>query len=281
MQSPRGVKARRRHDLYMTLDPDEGVGPNNIITTGVSAERISQEFVPVITRAVSSLVSLDKDIMAIYLYGSVATGRATVPTSDLDLLVVLNDGRAEAKIRQLAAELSQSHRNIVREVAIATVVISDIWADTADGLGSRCFIKHYCVHLHGLGVHQGLQPCRATREVAWAFNHNVGESVTSAKARLAKAAGPSQVAEVCRSSARRVSLAATSLVSVAENTWTTDRQTAAKSITKLYPEWGSAAEIAVRWCVAPSNSADEVREFLNGFASWVAHELKRVCAVPP
>lgn len=264
----------------MTFDPNEGVGPDNLITTGVHAGRIPATYKTVITRVVSRLASLDDDILAIYLYGSVATGMATPPTSDLDLLAVLSKGRAEPMVRDIATELSEQHRDLVREVAIGTVLISDIWTDSVNGLGNRCFLKHYCVHLYGLDICQDVEPCRATAEVAWAFNHDIGEAVTSARTRLSNTTSPSQVSEISKAIARRVTLAATSLVSIADKTWTTDRETAARSIAKLYPGRGPSAETALRWCVAPSGNTDEVREFVDGFASWLAGELKRLYDAP-
>ncbi|MBA2311448.1 MAG: nucleotidyltransferase domain-containing protein [Actinobacteria bacterium] len=148
----------------MTFDPREGIGPDKCITTGVHPDRIPAKYGAVIDEIIPALASVDDDILAIYLYGSVATGMATPPTSDLDLLAVLNEGRAASKIRHLASELSERHRELVREVAIATVVISDTWSDSVDGLGSRCFLKHYCAHLYGLDVRQDIKPCRATPE---------------------------------------------------------------------------------------------------------------------
>lgn len=259
----------------MSLDPDEGVGPGNVITTGVRARRIPQLLSDLVTRVVTDFASID-GVVAVYLYGSVATGMVTVPTSDLDLLVVLGDETPEEGVQHIAARLSEAHQHLVREVGIAVVRASDIWADTVDGLGIRCFIKHYCIHLYGEEIHQNLEPCRASAKVAWAFNHDIGEAVASAKTQLAQAVEPTRVAEVCRSSARRVTLAATSLVSIAKTTWTTDRGTAARAIAEIYPEWAPAAQRALRWCDSPSDNAEDVREFLDSYASWVADELERL-----
>lgn len=261
--------------MWMTRDADEGIGPDNLITTGVRTDRIPQVFKNLLKQAVSDFTSID-GVVALYLYGSVATGMARVPTSDMDLLVVMRDDTSESEVRHRATQLSQAHQDLVREVGVAAVRVSDIWADTADGLGHRCFIKHYCLHLHGEEIHQSLEPCRASAEAAWAFNHDIAEAVSSAKIKLAEAVQPKQVAQLSRSSARRVTLAAASLVSIANRTWTTDRETAARAIAEIYPEWAADAQTALRWCVSPSDNPEEVRQFLDSYASWVADELKRL-----
>jgi predicted nucleotidyltransferase len=222
----------------------------------------------------SRLALLDPDIVAVYLYGSVATGRAAPPASDLDLLVVLNRGEAEAKIQSFANEISAHHLDLVREVAIATVVLGEIWSNTTDGLGIRCFIKHYCLPLHGPDLRPEIPPCAASPEVAWAFNCNIGDSVESAKSQLAAAKSPAEVERVCRASARRVTLATTSLVSIVGRTWTTSRDVAAEAMSSLYPQWARATRKALGWCDSPSQNHNEVQGFLDGFASWPAEELE-------
>jgi len=264
----------------MTVDPWEGVGPDNLITTGAHVDRIPDDYQHLVAKIVSKLVAAHEDVLAIYLYGSVATGMATPPTSDLDLLGVLDSSEGQPAIRRVATELSERHHTLVSEVSIATVTVPDVWADTVDGLGWRCFLKHYCVHLHGAKIHESIESCRATPEIAWAFNHDVAEAVSSARANLTDANSPSDVAVICRTAAKKVSLAATSLVSVAENRWTTDRATAAASIARLYPEWADMAQTALRWRVIPSGKPEEVTRFLEGYASWVADELKRLCHPP-
>jgi len=259
----------------MTHDPDEGIGPDGIITTGVRADRIPERYRDLVSRAVADLASVE-GIFSLYLYGSVATGKATAPTSDLDLLVVMKDHKPEPEVRERATHLSQRHRDLVREIGITPVPMPDILAKTVDGLGLRCFIKHYCVHLYGSPIHQRMEPCLATSEVAWAFNHDIADAVASAKTKLSEATTPDQVADVCRALTRKVTLAATSLVSMAKNIWTTDRAIATRSIAELYPEWAPAAETALRWCVSPSSNPDEVSDFINGYGSWVAYELKRL-----
>jgi predicted nucleotidyltransferase len=261
---------------WMTLDPDEGVGEDNLISTGVRADRIQAKYRPLVTLATSKLASIHRDVVAVYLYGSVATGMATPPTSDLDLLAVLKQSGVEPKIRHLAAQLSERHRDLVRYVAIAILTLAEIWSDSVDELGTRCFLKYYCLPLYGVDLRRDIDPCRATPKVAWAFNHNIAEAVASAKAQLRLAESP-QVSLICRASARRVILAATSLVSIVDKTWTTNRDVAARSIARLHLQWGSAAQAALRWC-QPFRQCSRREGVPDGFASWVADELRRQAA---
>jgi predicted nucleotidyltransferase len=253
----------------------EGIDRDGFIVTGVGADVIPVAYRPVLASCIAVLHARLTDVVVVYVYGSVATGRARQPESDIDLLVVLADHADHGVIDGIAAELSDSHSHVAREVGLAVVTLAELWADDLDGLGARCFVKHYCVPLDGDDVRALLPACRASPEVAWAFNHNTAGAVADAQRRLEQARTADEVRRVCRSAARRVTLSTTSLASIVESTWTTDRHRAAEIITIRYPRWAADAADALRWCSAPTASRGAVTAFLDGYASWVAAELER------
>lgn len=65
------------------LDPDEGIGVDGTIVTGVARERVPAIFEPTLRAITASMTE-----GTLYLYGSVATGQARPGVSDLDLLSV-------------------------------------------------------------------------------------------------------------------------------------------------------------------------------------------------
>jgi predicted nucleotidyltransferase len=256
----------------------EGLDGDGFIVTAVGADMIPVAYRPVLAACVTVLRARLADLVVVYLYGSVATGRARQPESDVDLLIVLADQAEHGVIDGIAVELSDRFRDVAREVGLAVVTLAELWADDLDGLGVRCFIKHYCVPVDGDDVRPLLAACRASPEVAWAFNHNTAVAVADAQRCLAQARTAEEVRQVCRRVARKVTLSATSLASIVESTWTTDRRRAAEIITLRYPHWTLAAADALRWCSAPTSSRAAVRAFLCGYASWVATELERQAA---
>jgi hypothetical protein len=253
----------------------EGIDRNGFIVTAADLDAIPPVYRPVLDSSVATLRARLPDLVGVYLYGSVATGRARPPDSDVDLLVVLATGAGDIGIDAVAAELSATHRDVARGIGVAVVARAELFADGLDGLGARCFVKHYCVPLHGEDLRPLLPPCRASVEVAWAFNHNTSTAVADARIRLEHSQTAEEVRQVCRSAARKITLSATSLASIVESTWTTDRHRAAEIISTRYPRWAADATDALRWCSTPTASRDSVHAFLNGYASWVASELAR------
>ncbi len=257
----------------MTADPGEGIDRAGFIVTGVAVEAIPVVYQPVLESSIGMLCARVPDLVAIYLYGSVATGQACPPGSDVDLLVVVSNRVDHRAMIATAAELSALHRGVARDVGIAVVTLTQLWADDLDGLGGRCFVKHYCVPLHGDDVRPRLPRCLASPQVAWAFNHDTSVAVADAQRRLDHAATPEEVREVCRSAARKVTLSAASLASIIEPTWTTDRNRAAQVITARHPEWARGAADRAQLVLITDRLPRRRVRVLHGFASWVASEL--------
>ena len=251
----------------------EGVDADGFIVSGADVELIPADYRPALDSAVSTLVAGVEGLISVYLYGSVATGEACIPQSDIDLLVVTVDSGSSGAVAAAAKDLCSRYRLLAREVGIAHATMPGLFGDDLDALGGRCFIKHYCVPLHGDDIRAHLPRFQPSARMAWAFNHNIAVVIDEAHQWLGTARDSDEVKSVCRSIARKVLLAAASLTSVVTSTWTTDRQRAAAAIVEHYPDWAEQSALAVRWTTAPTGEASNVRAFLDGFAVWVAREL--------
>jgi hypothetical protein len=255
---------------------DEGVDADGFIVSGADIELIPPLHRPLLESCVSSLLAGVEGLVAVYLYGSVATGRASSPDSDVDLFVVTDDNDAAAttaSIKVAAANLTAQFGHLVREVGIAHITIAALFADDIDALGSRCFIKHYCVALHGEDIASRLPAYRPSATMAWAFNHNIGDAIERARQQLDHAASGDDIQLVCRAAARKVLLAAASLASVITTSWTTDRRRGAAFLADTYREWAIDATTTLEWTTSPTDDRAAVRNFLDGFATWVAQQL--------
>ena len=76
----------------------EGVDEDGFIVSGADVELISAAYEPALDSVVSSLVENVDGQISVYLYGSVATGEACPPQSDIDVLVVTRDDRSSAAV---------------------------------------------------------------------------------------------------------------------------------------------------------------------------------------
>ena len=162
----------------------EGVDADGFIVSGADVELIPEAYRPVLESVVSTLVAAVDGLISVYLYGSVATGEACPPRSDIDVLVVTVDSSSSEAVADAAKDLSWGYRHLAREVGIAHATLPGLFGDDIDALGGRCFIKHYCVPLHGDDIRDQLPSYRPSATMAWAFNHNVADAIDEARQRL-------------------------------------------------------------------------------------------------
>ncbi len=193
----------------MVLDPDEGMAADGTIVTGVARARVPFEFEPVLQAVVDQV-----DAGSLYLYGSVATGRARPGLSDLDLLSVGFEGEAVAR------EMSRRFAKLVRGVEISGLAAGDLIGEGDEAYGNRVFLRHYCVHLAGPDLTEAWPSFPADARAARGFNGDIAAHLEAWR--------HSGIDGLARRMARKTLLALTGLVSVHEGIWTTDRVTAAR-----------------------------------------------------
>lgn len=204
-------------------DPREGVSDTGVITTGIRRDRVPPPFEGVIAAAVAATPPQ----VSLYLYGSVATGRATVPSSDVDLLSI---GLSAAVARSLSADLTERYAQVCRDVTIGPGQADEFAGDDDEAYGNRVFLRHYCVHLTGPD-HRDDHDFPPDARAARGFNGDIDRHADRWRSLI----GQRHPALLGRSVGRKTLLAVAGLVSVHDRTWTTDRATAAKRWGEISP----------------------------------------------
>src|SRR5262245_26818068 len=103
----------------MGVGGHEGVDDDGYIVSGADFGHIAAVYHPVLDSCVSALVSRVDGLVSVYVYGSVATGRASPPRSDIDLLVVTTGSDSGDAAQRVAQDLSARHRHLARDVGVA------------------------------------------------------------------------------------------------------------------------------------------------------------------
>jgi hypothetical protein len=165
----------------------------------------------------------------LYVYGSVATGVAIPGLSDVDLLTI---GAHATDAAEIAAMMSRRHAAECRAVEVAVAHRDDYVGDSDETYGNRVFLRHYCAHLAGPGTVEVSEDFPADQRAARGFNGDIGHHLQ----RWRNAVDAEPAATLGRRLARKTLLAVASLVSVHDQTWTTDRDTAAQRWALLHPE---------------------------------------------
>jgi uncharacterized protein len=233
-------------------DPREGVTPDGTIRTGASRHAIVRAYDPVLGAAVEAVTGRG----ALYVYGSVATGTAAVPTSDVDLLSV---GLPTEEAARISAELSATFQDLCREVSIAPATWQDLESDGDDGYGLRVFLRHYCVHLHGPDPAEVLPDHPADARAARGFNGDIDQHATRWRTALEEGA---DVTRLGTRVARKTLLAVAGLVSVRDGTWSTDRRGSAARWDEMEPDH-PVGEL-VSWLDTPPDDRPAVQRALDG-----------------
>jgi uncharacterized protein len=212
-------------------DPDEGVAADGTIRTGAHRDQVPSAFEPVLADAVAFAGDSGASL---YVYGSVATGTARPPSSDVDLLSI--DLREAAVLGQ---RLSARYADRCRGVEVAAAAAADFAGDTDAAYGGRVFLRHYCVHLAGPDPSAALPAFPADARAARGFNGDLGQHLRRWRRQLASGTVAADLVGV--RAARKTLLAVAGLVSVHDHTWTTDRARAVRRWSEV--ELGLAARL--------------------------------------
>jgi uncharacterized protein len=243
-------------------DPREGVTPDGLIRTGATRDAITPVWTPVLEAAVHTVA----ERASLYVYGSVATGGAQTPASDVDLLSV---GLPAVDAGRLAAELSAWFRDRCREVSIAPAAWPDLSADDDEGHGLRVFLRHYCVHLAGDDPAAALPAYAADARAARGFNGDIARHLRRWERELDDGAGTARLATRV---ARKTLLAVAGLVSVREGTWSTDRRACAATWDELEPD--APVEMLVRWLDDPPSGRAAIHHVLEAPVAQVVQRFR-------
>ncbi len=231
------------------LDPREGLTPDGLITTGADRSRVPAAYEAVLEQAVAGAAGR---VGELHLYGSVATGTARSPGSDVDLLAIDADPEEMAR---LAADLGRRFGGLCREVAVGVAQPDDYRGADDAAYGNRVFLRHYCVPLLGDDAHRSAHPFPGDRDAARGFNGDLARHLARWRA-----AEPGPV--LARRVGRKTLLAVAGLVSVADATWTTDRGTAAHRWGELRPAWREDLQRLLRWAAGTDDDPGAVRAAL-------------------
>ncbi|MDH3307647.1 MAG: nucleotidyltransferase domain-containing protein [Acidimicrobiia bacterium] len=219
-------------------DPLEGVSAAGTITTGADIARVPAPFAPVLDAAADALAD---PAVALYLYGSVATGQARPRDSDVDLLTVdLGPNDAAA----IATELTAQFPDTCRAVEIAAATGADFLGDTDAAYGGRVFLRHYCVRLRGLDHDRSTHDFPADARAARGFNGDLAAHAQRWQTAIDDAVDSGTIGRLM---ARKTLLAVAGLVSLHDRTWTTDRLLAATRWAEIEPDLAPGLAVLLDW----------------------------------
>jgi uncharacterized protein len=234
-------------------DPRERKAADGTIVTGADRRRVPAAFEPVLADAAAYAAGRGASL---YVYGSVANGTVRTGASDVDLLSV---GLVDAA--GLGRLLSARYEGLCRGVEIAGTQPADLVGDNDAAYGNRVFLRHYCVHLTGPDPSAGLPAFPADARAARGFNGDIARHHRRWQQELESGTVPAGRLGV--QAARKTLLAVAGLVSVHDQTWTTDRVRGAQRWGEIEPGLATPLGQLLSWATAQDRPAPgDVRQVL-------------------
>ena len=225
--------------------------------TGADRGRVPAAFEPVLADAAAFAAECGASL---YVYGSVANGTVRPGSSDVDLLSV---GLADADAAGIGRLLSARYEGLCRAVEIAATEPSELAGDDDASYGNRVFLRHYCIHLTGPDPSAGLPAFPADARAARGFNGDIARHRRQWQRALESGTVPADRLGV--RAARKTLLAVAGLVSVHDQTWTTDRARAVRRWGEIEPVLAAPLGQLLSWATARRRPAPgEVRQALAG-----------------
>jgi predicted nucleotidyltransferase len=196
---------QRREIEMVSLQAGYGLDRDGYIFSDVALDKIDNVYFPCIRESVEKIARLFPHLLhSIYVYGSVARGKAVVAKSDLDLLAMFNgtlSAEELAHLKILTKALSQKYHSLVRDVGIA-ILNFDCAVDPSNYY-EQAFLKELCVCVHGEDLRERFGPYKLTSEIAISFNGDISEVHTRTISRL-EAASKEEFKTLLQSFARKL-----------------------------------------------------------------------------
>ena len=208
--------------------------------------RIPDRYVGLLDVA-ATRIRTDAPEASVYVYGSVATGAARSPDSDVDLLAVgLSGDRAASIGRSMSADFSV----LCRGVEIAAAMEEDFEGADDEAYGGRVFLHHYCVRLAGPEIDRATSPFPGDQRAARGFNGDIAQHLE----RWRRSLDNTDAERLGRVAARKTLLAVAGLASVHDSIWTTDRSDAVQRWSQIHADLADSLQELLDWSSQRSNA---------------------------
>ncbi|WP_339212528.1 nucleotidyltransferase domain-containing protein [Ornithinibacillus sp. FSL M8-0202] len=260
----------------VSLRTGYGLDANGFIISDVHIDKIDNDYMACIQESVECLRKrFGQCLHSVYVYGSVARGEATRVKSDLDLLALftrkLNSDEVN-DLKKLSGELSQTYRDLVRDVGIA-VTDYDYTVDPANYY-ENAFLREICVCVYGKDVGEQFGPYKLTSEIAIQFNGDICEALNRALHRL-ETASNEEVKSFTQGFARKLIRTYYSMVMARSQVWTTRLHEQAEVAIQHFPNKESVIHTLLNWIEEPPSDRERVSELYKREGEWACANFIR------
>ena len=214
-------------------------------------------------------------IHSVYVYGSVAGGRAVVGRSDLDLSLVLNDppsDRDRNAIEGIRTKLEAAHP-IVTKVDFDIGLVQDVLSNEA----WRYWLKHHCRCIAGQDLAEDISLFHPSRALALAVNGDFTEVLQQYHDALTRPQTEAASRRLIREAARKLIRSTNVLRRDADRDWPDTLEEYLARFQRLYPAQGGELRYFYEQALTPDAAAESFAPRLQLFSGWLARTAQE-CA---
>ncbi|MFW5994887.1 MAG: hypothetical protein ACOCRN_02160 [Spirochaetia bacterium] len=249
------------------------------IRTEVSLDLIAPEFQALVNDAATRVPQvLDAEFAGLYLYGSVAAGRAVAGRSGLDLFLVLQaepDDTVLSRIREFAGELESESSGLVREVSIESTWLDEVF-NGPNRLARQVFLRHMCVCIAGDDIRDELPRFAPTWEVCASLNGDAPEVLGRLWREFERTHAEHDRRRIAGKIARKILYTGMSCIAAETGEWATGRADMASYLSLFYPAISADMEFLLHACEEQELALVGSLQRLRGLSRWISAESRRV-----
>ncbi|CCN33498.1 putative Nucleotidyltransferase [Vibrio nigripulchritudo SO65] len=227
-------------DVHVSL----GLDQDGYITNPCSADRIQPDFQPVVN-AVSDMLYSDfkNKIHSLYLYGSVAQGKALPEISDLDVSVVFNkplSALESNRLKEISNEIARKHA-VVSKLDIDPGYLEEV-IHKREKYRWHFWLKHCCCCIAGEDLSKRFSRLKPSVQIAYELNSDLEAFIETLDVEF------SHVSKAKRRQilAKKILRTAYTLIAEKDGSWHTELEHCMRAAMPYYPEYEQDLQLALK-----------------------------------
>jgi len=253
---------------YLTVDQD------GYIQNELSLDNIQDKWEPVIEDTISAYKNhFGKALVAVYIRGSVAKGKAIDGVSDLDNIAIVNIEESEINLdwRHNFIDTMKIKYPFIDDVEIVVVTLKELKTDH----NTRMFLKTQGLNVYGQDLTTEIPDFKLGIEMV-AHSLGLERSITSIEEFLKQSNEPELIKTRCKVIMKRIIRTGFEIVMERDQTYTRDIYLCWETFSKYYPEKSQEMYRALELAISPTENAHEIETVINGIGKWLVKEVQKV-----
>lgn len=210
-------------------------------------------------------------IHSLYLYGSVAEGRATAGLSDLDVSLIFNykpDDRTSARLAAIKNELEINYP-VVSKIDFDCGLLHQV-LHPENKLSWGYWLRHHCVCVYGEDLSHRFETCKPSKAIAVALNSDFRTVVDALIAQIHASGDENRKLLLQRAVARKL-IRATSLLRDEQDTdWPETLTEHSDKFILRYPALAGEMDYLMAMAHQPYDEETTFEKRVMAFAGWLS-----------